>query len=110
MLTFTVICTIGLFYVINAAILWVKPAETPPSCRQNSHAAILWVVGHTTKHMTHSRSWDTEIWRPSVENVTLGLRPRVTFSTSGRHITMSHSLLCVICQMNYTRRRPKSKM
>jgi len=24
-------------------------------------------------------------------------RPRVTFSTSGRHISMSHSLPCVIC-------------
>ena len=28
---------------------------------------------HTTKHMTHSRSW---------------LRPRVTFSTEGRHISV----------------------
>jgi len=37
------------------------------------------VVGHTTKHMTHSHSWNVEIWRPEVENVTLGLRPRVTF-------------------------------
>ena len=27
----------------NAAILCVKPSETPPSCRQNTHAAILWV-------------------------------------------------------------------
>jgi len=34
------------------------------------------VVGHTTKHMTHGRSLDMEIGRPSV------LRPRVTFSTS----------------------------
>ena len=41
------------------------------------------VVGHTTKHMTQRRSWDMEIGRPSVDNVTLGLRPRVTFSTSG---------------------------
>jgi len=40
-------------------------------------------VDHTTKHMTHSRSWDIEIARPSVENVTLGLRLRVAFSTSG---------------------------
>jgi len=29
--------------------------------------------------MTHSRSWDMEIGRPLIENVTLGLRPRVTF-------------------------------
>ena len=36
-----------------------------------------------TKHMTHSSLWDMEIGRPSVENVTLGLRPGVTFSTSG---------------------------
>ena len=48
--------------------------------------------------MTHSRSWDMEIGRPSVENVTLGLRPRVTFSTSGSSyfhaplITVSHLL------------------
>ena len=27
-----------------------------------------------------------EIGRPTVEHVTLGLRPRVTCSTSGRHI------------------------
>jgi len=33
--------------------------------------------------MTHSRSWDMEIGRPSVENVTVGQRTRVTFSTSG---------------------------
>ena len=33
--------------------------------------------------MTPSRSWDMEIGRFSVENVTLGLRPRVTFTTSG---------------------------
>ena len=52
---------------------------------------------HTTKQMTHSRSWDMEIGRPSVENVTLGLRHRVTFSTSSCHIFMSHSLPCVIC-------------
>ena len=54
------------------------------------------VVGQTTKHMTHSRSWDVEIGRPSVEHVTLGLRRRVTCSTSGRHISMSPSLLSVI--------------
>jgi len=55
------------------------------------------VVGQTTKHMTHSCSWDMEIGRPKVEDVTLGLRPRVTCSTLGRHISMSHSLLSVIC-------------
>jgi len=32
-----------------------------------------------------------------VENVTLGLRPRVTFSTLGRHISLSHERRCVIC-------------
>jgi len=30
-------------------------------------------------------------------DVTLGLRPRVTCSTSGRHVSMSHSLPSVIC-------------
>ena len=30
--------------------------------------------------MTHGSSCDVEIWRPSVEHVTLGLRPRVTFN------------------------------
>jgi len=58
---------------------------------------MIYLVGHTTKHMTHSRSWDMEIGRPSVEDVTLVLRPRVTCSTSSRHISMSHSLPCVIC-------------
>jgi len=33
--------------------------------------------------MTHSRLWDIETRRPSVENVTLGLRPHVTVSTLG---------------------------
>jgi len=47
------------------------------------------VVGHTTKNMTHGSSWDMEIGIPSVEDVTLGLRPRVTCSTSDRHISMS---------------------
>jgi len=41
-------------------------------------AKIIYLVGQTTKHMTHSRSWDMEIGLPSVEDVTLGLRPRVT--------------------------------
>jgi len=36
--------------------------------------------------MIHSRSWDKEIRRPSVENVTLGLRRRVTFQPRVRHI------------------------
>ena len=58
---------------------------------------LLLLVGHMTKHMTHGRSWDMEIGLPSVEDVTLGLRPRVTCSTSGRHISMSHSLPSVIC-------------
>jgi len=47
--------------------------------------------------MIHSRSWEMEIGRPSVEWY---MRPRVTFSTSGRHISMSHSLPCVICQVS----------
>ena len=36
-----------------------------------------------------------KIWRPSVENIKLGLRPRVTFSTSGSsyfHVPLSHML------------------
>jgi len=67
MLTFTVICTIGLFYVINAAILWVKPAETPPFCRQNSqdimsilyniHYIIIYYIYYfVIRHMTRGRS------------------------------------------------------
>jgi len=55
------------------------------------------MVGHTTKHMTHGSSWDMEIGLPSVEDVTLGVRPRVTCSTLGRHISMSDSLPSVIC-------------
>ena len=56
--------------------------------------------------MTHSRSWDMEIGRPSVEHVTLGLRPRVTCSTSGRHIshvpltTVRHLLIVTIVTVN----------
>ena len=58
------------------------------------------VVGHTTKHMKHGCSCDIEIWWPSVENVALGLRPRVTFSTSGSSYLNVHSLLCIICIMS----------
>ena len=36
------------------------------------------MVGHTTKQMKHVRSYDIQIWWLSVENVALGLRPRVT--------------------------------
>ena len=60
-------------------------------------AKIIYLVGQTTKHMTHGRSWNMEIGLPSVEDVTLELRPRVTCSTSGRHISMSHELPSVIC-------------
>jgi len=45
------------------------------------------LVGHTTKQMKHGRSCVIQIWWLSVENVALGLRPRVTFSTSGRYIS-----------------------
>jgi len=54
--------------------------------------------------------WPTVVggtWKydePEVENVTRGcspsvtfLRPHVTFSTEGRHISLSHERLCVIC-------------
>ena len=58
------------------------------------------MVGHTTKHMTRGSSCDMEIGLPSVEDVTLGLRPRVACSTSGRHVSMSHSLPSVICLMS----------
>jgi len=46
-----------------------------------------------------------EIGRPSVENVTLGLRPRVTFSTSGSsyfHVplnTVRHLLNVAVASM-----------
>ena len=55
------------------------------------------VVGHPTKHMKHGRLCDIEIWLPSVENVTLGLHPRATFSTSGSSYFNVHSLPCIIC-------------
>jgi len=48
---------------------------------------MIYLAGHTTKHMTHIRSWDMEIGPPSVEDVTRGRSPRVTRSTSGRHIS-----------------------
>jgi len=38
---------------------------------------------------------------PRLKNVTLGLRRRVTFSTSGRHISVSHSLPCVIYELTW---------
>ena len=38
---------------------------------------------------------------PEVENVTLGLRPRVTFSTEGRPISMSHERLCGVCVIRF---------
>jgi len=53
-----------------------------PSCQKMIYSFKL-VVGHMTKQMKHGRSCDTEIRRPSVENVALEQRPRATFSTSG---------------------------
>jgi len=69
----------------HAAILWVNLSETPPFCRKNSHVAILVIRQNII--MTHSRSWDME------NMTTLGWQ----CSTSGRHISMSHSLPFVIC-------------
>ena len=65
----------------------------------HSRFAMVAVVSHTTKHMTHSRSWDMEIGRPSVENVTLGLRLRVAFSTSGSsyfHVPLTTVHHCIL--------------
>jgi len=53
-----------------------------PPCQKMIYSFKL-VVGHMTKQMKHGRSRDTEIRRPSVENVALELRPRATFSSSG---------------------------
>jgi len=81
----------------------------------HSRFAKVVVVGHTTKHMTHSRSWDMEIGRPSVKDVTLGLRPRVTFSTKGSSyfhvpLTIVRHLLRVVwptisCFADWSKRR-----
>ena len=40
-------------------------------------------------------TWEYD--EPSVENVTFGLRPRVTFSTEGHPISISYERLFVIC-------------
>ena len=40
------------------------------------------MFGHTTIKMKHGRSYDIEIWWPSVENVARGRSPSATFSTS----------------------------
>jgi len=57
------------------------------------------LVGHTTKHMKHGHSCDTEIWWPVAENVAPGLHPRATFSTLASSYFNVHSLLCIICIM-----------
>ena len=50
-----------------------------------------------TKHMKHGCLHNTAIWCPSFENVTLGLRSRATFSTSGSSYFNVHSLPSIIC-------------
>jgi len=59
--------------------------------------------------MTHSRSWDMEIGRPKVENITRGCSPSVTFSISGSsyfHVpltTVRHLLNVGISRMHELR-------
>ena len=87
-LTFCLFCiaAISCRQFSHAAILWVKLSETPPSCRQNSHAAILVIRQNIYDTRTVVRgTW--KLWRPSVK---MSHSPSVTFSTLGRHISMSH--------------------
>jgi len=62
---------------------------------------------HVHAYTSHSRSWDMEIMTTLGWNVTLGLRPRVTFSTSGSSyfhvpLTTVRHLLNVIHVHEYT--------
>ena len=66
---------------------------------------MIYLVG---QNMTHSRSWDMEIGRPSVEDVTLVLRPRVTcmfnLESSYFHVPLTtvRHLLNVINKQDFT--------
>jgi len=46
----------------HAAILWVKLSETPPSYRQNSHAAILWVKSSEMPPSCRQNSHAAILW------------------------------------------------
>jgi len=52
--------------------------------------------GHTTKHMKHGRSCDIETWWPSVEMSHLGWALKWHLEPQVHHISMSHSLPCII--------------
>jgi len=69
----------------DAVILWVKLLETPPSCRKSC-----WSYDKTYDIQSFV---NMEIWRPSVEAVTLvwHVQPRVVIFRT------FHSLPCVIC-------------
>ena len=56
--------------------------------------------------MTDGSEWDMKIWLPEVEHVTRGRSPRVTSSTEGSPISMSHELPCVICFVVWPTRFP----
>ena len=86
--------------ISEAARSWSDDNSHLTAFRAVSEAARSWSDdnSHVTAFRAISeaaRSWsdDKEIGRPLVEHVTLGLRPRVTCSTSGRHISLSSDQL-----------------
>jgi len=93
---------------------------TMHTCRIYTHIHVIYVQRymyndtctriHVHAYTSHSRSWDMEIMTTLGWNVTLGLRPHVTFSTSGSSyfyvpLTTVRHLLNVIhvhAYMSYT--------
>jgi len=85
----------------HASMLWVKLSETPTSCRQNSHAAILWLTSNW--HVLSSRlclvmhlrtCLTTYIWSRKGLDVTCARLPidRVSFHAHTTHSVTEISL------------------
>jgi len=83
-------------------------------CRMTNYELLRWLVETPSRDVVHcrminaSRSTvchyndklprdDNQVWWTLLKMSALGLRPRATFSTSVRHIWMSHSQPCIIC-------------
>jgi len=71
-------------------------AETPS--RDVVHYRMINASRSTVCHYNDKRSRDdNQVWWTLLKMSALGLRPRATFSTSVRHIWMSHWQPCIIC-------------
>ena len=73
--------------ISHAAILWVKLSEMLPSCRQNSHATIMWVKPSETPPSCRQNSQDIMSVLYNIHyNVTPGDREAVTWPSLNANV------------------------